>query len=106
MALSARSATATPRIAVLLRELLHCAQRLSARGKRSGARPLARCAASHQDALSARKWRGREFMLHRSARRAAMALGAAALFVMSPARAADEFINILTGGTSGAYYPM
>jgi uncharacterized protein len=45
-------------------------------------------------------------MIHWSARRAAMALGAAALFVMSPARAADEFVNILTGGTSGVYYPM
>jgi TRAP transporter TAXI family solute receptor len=45
-------------------------------------------------------------MFHWSARRAAVALGAAALFAMSPARAADEFVNILTGGTSGVYYPM
>lgn len=45
-------------------------------------------------------------MNKRSARRAAAALCAAALLLVSPARAADEFINILTGGTSGVYYPM
>lgn len=45
-------------------------------------------------------------MNERSACRAAAALCAAALLLVSPARAADEFINILTGGTSGVYYPM
>src|SRR4051794_15336995 len=55
---------------------------------------------------SAGQRRGRKCMFHWSARRAAVALGAAALFAMSPARAADEFVNILTGGTSGVYYPM
>ena len=38
--------------------------------------------------------------------RAAAVSGLAAMLMASPARAADQFINILTGGTSGVYYPM
>lgn len=34
------------------------------------------------------------------------AVGAAALAALSPARAQQKFINILTGGQSGVYYPM
>src|SRR5450432_2213819 len=30
----------------------------------------------------------------------------AAVFLAAPAYAADQFINVLTGGTSGVYYPL
>ena len=41
-----------------------------------------------------------------SARAAAVIAAIVGLVAGSAARAADDFINILTGGTSGVYYPM
>lgn len=41
-----------------------------------------------------------------SRRLAILCLAAAAALALSPARAADTFLNVLTGGTSGVYYPL
>jgi len=41
-----------------------------------------------------------------SVSRSLAAIVAVAAFLSSPAARAQQFINILTGGTSGVYYPL
>jgi TRAP-type uncharacterized transport system substrate-binding protein len=38
--------------------------------------------------------------------RGLLALAGVAMLVSAPAQAQQQFINVLTGGTSGVYYPM
>ncbi len=38
--------------------------------------------------------------------RLAISVAAAALLFSAPAARAQQFINVLTGGTSGVYYPL